>query len=103
MADIDLKALSTPELHQLASDIQRETEQRKVDEIKQTVAQMKALAAQAGMTVEQVLSCKPRQKGVVKYRNPKEPDQTWTGRGKRPTWLREALDSGHQLEDFSVE
>ena len=27
---------------------------------------------------------------------------TWGGRGKRPTWLREALAAGKQLSDFAV-
>lgn len=27
---------------------------------------------------------------------------TWGGRGKRPTWLREALTAGKQLSDFAV-
>jgi DNA-binding protein H-NS len=38
--------------------------------------------------------------GVVKYRN--ESGGTWGGRGKRPTWLRDALASGKQLSDFLV-
>jgi len=103
VVDIDLKALSTPELNELANDIQKEVEGRRNEEIKQAAAQMKALAAQMGMTVEQVLQSKPRQKSPVKYRNPEEPEQTWTGRGKRPSWLREALDSGRTLEEFSIE
>lgn len=28
-----------------------------------------------------------RAPGVPKYRNPADPAQTWTGRGKRPAWL----------------
>lgn len=34
-----------------------------------------------------------------KYRNAATGD-TWTGRGPRPRWLREALDAGAVLEDF---
>jgi DNA-binding protein H-NS len=37
---------------------------------------------------------------VVKYRN--DSGGTWGGRGKRPTWLRDALASGKKLEDFAV-
>lgn len=38
--------------------------------------------------------------GVVKYSN--GAGGTWGGRGKRPTWLRDALASGKQLSDFAV-
>lgn len=31
-------------------------------------------------------------KVAPKYRNPKEPDQTWTGRGRAPVWVREHED-----------
>ncbi len=37
---------------------------------------------------------------VVKFRN--EAGNTWGGRGKRPQWLRDALNSGKQLSDFLV-
>lgn len=38
--------------------------------------------------------------GVVKYSN--GTGGTWGGRGKRPQWLRDAINSGKKLEDFLV-
>jgi DNA-binding protein H-NS len=37
---------------------------------------------------------------VVKFRN--EAGGTWGGRGKRPQWLRDAINSGKSLADFAV-
>ena len=37
---------------------------------------------------------------VVKFRN--EAGGTWGGRGKRPQWLRDAINSGKTLADFAV-
>jgi DNA-binding protein H-NS len=37
-----------------------------------------------------------------KYRNPKNPAETWAGRGLRPRWLTAALKSGVTLEDFAI-
>ena len=37
-----------------------------------------------------------------KYRNPKEPSQTWAGRGLQPLWLRDALMSGKKLDSFLI-
>lgn len=34
---------------------------------------------------------KPRNPGVPKYRNPFNPDQTWTGKGTRPRWFVAAV------------
>ena len=40
--------------------------------------------------------------GPAKYRNPDDPDQTWTGRGKRPNWLQKRLEQGANLSDFAI-
>jgi DNA-binding protein H-NS len=37
-----------------------------------------------------------------KYRNPKEPSETWSGRGKQPRWLAAALKTGHTMEEFMI-
>ena len=37
-----------------------------------------------------------------KYRNPDEPSETWSGRGKRPRWLTTALTTGHTIEEFVI-
>ena len=37
-----------------------------------------------------------------KYRNPDEPSETWSGRGKQPRWLTAALKTGHTIEEFVI-
>ena len=37
-----------------------------------------------------------------KYRNPHEPFETWSGRGKQPRWLTAALKAGHKIEEFLI-
>jgi DNA-binding protein H-NS len=41
-------------------------------------------------------------KGEPRYRDPANPFNTWSGRGKRPDWLRAYLDQGAQLSDFEI-
>lgn len=43
----------------------------------------------------------PKVKGVPKYRDPAT-QQTWSGRGKRPQWIHEALASGKSLADYAI-
>jgi DNA-binding protein H-NS len=38
----------------------------------------------------------------AKYRNPKNPTETWAGRGATPRWLRAELKGGKKLEDFAI-
>jgi DNA-binding protein H-NS len=42
----------------------------------------------------------PVPKPVAKYRSPS--GEEWTGRGKRPAWLKAALENGATLETFEV-
>ena len=37
-----------------------------------------------------------------KYRNPNEPSETWSGRGKQPRWLAAALETGQKIEEFMI-
>ena len=46
---------------------------------------------------------RPYPKVHPKFRNPDEPSQTWTGRGKQPRWLAAQLRSGRRIEDFRIE
>jgi DNA-binding protein H-NS len=39
---------------------------------------------------------------LPKYRNPTEPSETWSGRGKQPRWLAAALKTGHTIEEFVI-
>jgi hypothetical protein len=64
------------------------------------------------MSVDEFLGNKTGKKGLgtdkavnktpVKYRNPDNSAEQWTGRGRRPKWVVDALDSGKIIEDMSV-
>jgi hypothetical protein len=38
----------------------------------------------------------------IRFRDPKHKENTWTGRGRRPTWLVNELSKGRKLEDFAT-
>lgn len=44
----------------------------------------------------------PQIKVKPKYRNPANAEQTWTGRGKRPRWVEEAIAQGTSLEELLI-
>jgi hypothetical protein len=37
-----------------------------------------------------------------KYRNPGNPAETWSGKGKRPAWVEAALADGKSLESLEI-
>ena len=48
--------------------------------------------------------CAGRKLGKVapKYRNPENPKETWTGRGKQPRWLAAYTAKGRDLGEFVI-
>jgi DNA-binding protein H-NS len=46
---------------------------------------------------------RPYPQVLPKYRNPAEPSETWSGRGKQPRWLTAQLRSGKKLDDFRIQ
>lgn len=55
--------------------------------------------------LKQAASNRPRKKYpkvFPKYRNPAEPSETWSGRGKQPRWLVSALRSGDSIKNFEI-
>lgn len=51
-------------------------------------------------------SVKKRKSGAGKlsptYRNPNNPEETWTGRGRKPKWLVAALDAGSTVDQCRI-
>ena len=81
-------------------------ERQKADRA-ELLAKMVALAGEAGLTIDDVLGSRrgkgSRGQGAVRYRNPDNPSEIWTGRGRRPGWIVEKLSRrGVSLEDFAV-
>jgi DNA-binding protein H-NS len=101
---IDLTKLSLEDLKALAQDVEVEIVGRREAERSRVLSQMRELAGSLGMSLEDVIRGEKGKSGTVaaKYRNPDHPDVTWSGRGKRPAWVNEALAAGKTLEDLAA-
>lgn len=91
---INLKSLSADELSKLISSARSQLEQSRSQQISEVRGKIEALLKSSGLSLadvfpRQVGKGKSKSKGSVaaKYRNPEDPSQTWSGRGKRPLWL----------------
>jgi DNA-binding protein H-NS len=106
MAIPKIDKLSYAELQELQSRVEAALAEKRAEEKKRIRRKAAALAAEAGFTLTEVVSKKTtdrrRGKVAIKYRNPKDPSQTWTGRGRMPRWLTAELAAGKSLEKFAV-
>lgn len=75
-------------------------------EIKKAREELRAKAAQLGIEPEALLGTGNNGTGTssiaVKYRDPENNANTWTGRGKQPNWLKAKLQSGSNLDDYLI-
>jgi DNA-binding protein H-NS len=109
---IDLSALGIDELEAVIADAQRLIKAKKKSHLKNARSQLEKVAADYGFTLEELVSGKANEDSAapvkvrkpveVRYRNPNNEQETWTGRGKQPRWLVAAIASGKSLADFLV-
>jgi DNA-binding protein H-NS len=101
---MDLSKLSVEELETLMRDAQAEIVARKEAERERVLQQVRELAASIGLSVEELLKLQRggRGRAEAKYRDPENPELTWSGRGKRPQWVSDALASGRTLADLAA-
>ena len=96
------------ELLKQREDLDAKIGEIRVQEVEKGCAQiheiMKRLdikPADLGFTVGKS-SEKTLSKVTPKYKNPESGD-TWSGRGMKPTWLKDKIGTGHNLEEFLIQ
>ena len=105
MAKINLNKMSLEELKALQKDVQSAIagfEKRKIAEAKSA---LEAVAAEHGMTLNEILGGATKGKRPstpAKYKNPADPSQTWSGRGRQPAWFKEAIAGGTKPEKLAI-
>jgi DNA-binding protein H-NS len=101
---IEKMSLEELQAHQKEVDaaIKGYEKKRKAD----ALAAVRDVAKQQGYTLEELLggrsTTKSTTKGVAKYANPADPNQTWTGRGRQPAWVKQALAEGKDLSSMAI-
>jgi len=103
----ELHELSESQLAAVIDNAQKALRDRQEGKRKEGIAKIREIASSIGVNVEissEASKASPRKGGkvAVKYQNPANPANKWTGRGMKPKWLRELVEQGHSLEEFSV-
>lgn len=100
---LDLGSMSRDELKKLIVDAQKAlktVDTRRRSEAKRAAEQA---AKEYGFSLEEILNAGGKStKGMPKYANPADPSQTWTGRGRKPNWVIEAIEAGKSIDDMAI-
>lgn len=85
---MELKELSSKDLIKLKKKIELEIEKRK---------KIEALAMH-----KKIRDSKKSSNNAKVYVNPQNPWDTWSGRGRKPNWVNEAIKNGMKLSDLEL-
>lgn len=99
----DLTFLEIKEARKLLDHAEKKKER---EARKQAEHEINEIAAKYGMKPEDIVSgqsgTRTGKKTIPpKYQDP-ESGKTWTGRGRKPKWVEQALENGKSLEDFRI-
>lgn len=102
-----LEEMGEEELRAHIQSAEKALEKLQAKRRRENLAEAKRLAAEVGFEVdfrpagERKAETK-REKTPPRYRNPRNPQETWTGRGRPPKWVETLKAEGISLEAMEV-
>lgn len=107
MAKVSIDSLSLAEMKALMAELPRAIASKESEERSQFIREMEKEAAQRGIDLGSIIPTKSgayRQSKPVapKYRNPENPSETWSGRGRTPRWLAALEAKGKKRAAFAI-
>ena len=100
MTTIDISGLNIDQLTDLVGKAQAEMASRERQRRKDLRSELERRVAADGYKMADIFpelgsgaaNGRQRQKRPAKYRNPQDPDQTWSGIGRSPKWVQAILE-----------
>nr|WP_140846785.1 H-NS histone family protein [Paracoccus sp. FO-3] len=103
--EIDLDNMPLAELKALQKSVAKAIDGFEARRLAAARAELEARAKELGVTLQEVVGATGAKAGkpvAAKFRHPENPELTWSGRGRKPVWFAEALDSGKSEEDLLI-
>ena len=100
----NIENMSFAELSAMQARIERAKVEKQSSERAAVKQKLMDIAKAAGFDIRELFDGrKGKGKVAIKYRDPKSPANTWTGRGRMPRWMTAATKSGKaKKEDFLI-
>jgi len=105
MPKVNLAKMSLAELKDLRKDTDAAIVSAEKAARKNALAEAKKVAAEHGFSLDELLGeTQPAKKAQrpAKYAHPENPEITWSGMGRQPGWIKEALAAGKSLDVFLI-
>lgn len=103
---INLKGLSRQDLLKLKTDVEKALRDAEIRERQEAIKAAEKAAAKFGFSLDDLASAKrggrKRAKAKARYRNPENHEQTWSGLGRKPHWIHDALARGADITELEI-
>ena len=104
---IDLSKMSRADLVQLRKDVETAIIVAESRERKEAFKAVQDAAAKFGYSLDELTNTgksapKSRGRSAPKFRNPEDPEQTWSGLGRKPKWVHDAIANGTNMSDLEI-
>jgi len=102
---MDLSSYSRQDLIKLRKQVEHELESRRRIDQRSARQELKDIAEKYGMSLADLItgigSGEGRgPKGEIVFRHPQDPAKGWSGRGRKPKWIKEWEASGRSLDEL---
>jgi DNA-binding protein H-NS len=106
----DLSNFSLADLRSLQEQIKQEMKNREAQDVQKAREQILAIAQSVGVPLAELMGKAGKggnKKGpsgtvAVRFQNPENVSQQWTGRGRQPKWVKEWVEGGKPLDALRV-
>jgi DNA-binding protein H-NS len=107
----DLTKFSIHELKEIVIDAEKTIQKKLSEELRKAKQAAEDAAKKHGFSLHEIFgqggakatkAKGSKSQGAPKYKNPENPAQTWSGRGRQPAWFKSALERGKSPEEMSV-
>ena len=102
MPDINIESMSLAELKAVQKKVEKAIVTFEDRARKEALAAIEAKAREFGFSLNDLTKGAGKKKAPAKYRNPDNPDQTWSGRGRKPGWFADAIAAGRDIGEFEI-
>lgn len=101
---MNLDRYNSQQLRELKAEIDVEIKKRRREELREAQRELRTVAERHGFSLAELVPGQGARtsvsRGVPKFGHPDDPSKTWSGRGRKPNWIKEWEEQGRSIDEL---